>query len=1423
MQDHIGEFAFAKFSSCCRSKLRQERKSMKRKELRKRAAALLLSIGVAVTQLLTWQPATMIVRAEESQAAGANQALVLWLNSATLDDAPKKDAAALKKILGKTNEFNEDNIKTHMMPENSDKDDKQAIWDEISEMAKNTNENSFTVIAYSGHGGANLDGTSYLAAGGVNNISAAELRNHLDEFQGRVLVLIHACYSGGMIMTASEFEDGQETGVQSFFSEDSFIDQFLSQEYTVKEEDTEEDAEKDETLKKDNEKASEKSSAEKSTAATSEEKAGEESSAAGKTTEDSASGKTTSQAADAEKSSSETTTTQTAEEAKTESAEQAATESTASNENASGAASSSESTTTETVSAENTSAENSSNESVITKAVDVDNVIVKKLSFPKVKAVAAELSEGQVAAAAVSSESNDATSQSSSSSSSQGNSGNEQANAGSTQTTDAAGGENAGQGSASTESGAADSSATEQDTTGKDSSESGSASTSSAEASTEKSSTETSVAENSTGKATTEENSDSADKSSTGTSAKSAAQSDSLKESAQTGASVKKTTQEASSKTVKSGNPPQYYFITCANQLETGYSQSYIGTEMMAAFGHAMGYDRNVNSYNVYAADTEASSGGSSRSGYAGDGRITMAELENFFKNECMLTSTPVVYPSGSTDVLFTYGTSAGTPASFKCSIPSEDIEVSSSGEIKVKVEVQNLTNRKLTLDSAVYTQGRQTFSFTADAEYMKGEAGYYESGSWLELKPNGSYEASFTFTSKDFSNGVSDGEMNPYCLKIWEYKDDNTTGNYGVLSFYTKKKEGEGDKIDPDAFSLRQPIQLTDETADTQCTVTKTNSTLPMQIVYDQEYADKYNNAACLLSLYSYDLGTELPSGIHVKKDANKSDMLVSGKNDAKVALKSKVTVFENVRPTHERVEQADSSIRASIYSYVMDTAAKNDQGKEIYELGHYYALEFVCHDDSTGKDRKIYAIIQKTDAADAKTYQIPGFEISYDALDGFRTANGIPAEKTWADTFNDNVLTVKRAGENLKDVLQADGAGRYVFKVSGWKVKTSSKPEKWSAMKDTDKFSPGKTYRCTIQVSVSEGNDSVFTADTWFAVNKHTVENISISADQKTATFDIIHQIPTADALAKATVELYRVENDAVGKKVETSDESLHPGDKFILVTGEDCALSDASGAKKTKDTIQYKGKKYNIYKIADIDEGKNTSYLFCTVWKNEDDSCGCAQTLYVWTTHINAGGGDDGGYSGDTSSDGSSSGDSSSGSSSSSNSSSGSSSSENSSSGSSSGDNASSQKAAASVSASSLPVTAVPTVSAADAQALDAAAVSSNASGGSGTKASSGKSSGAKSGEASSSETSGTEEDIAEEASDAEESVTQSEGDKVSTDDNDLAKNGAGENDTGKNAEQNGHMLWLYLILIWILAVLVGFIIFILIKRRKDKEEE
>ncbi len=64
---------------------------------------------------------------------------------------------------------------------------------------------------------------------------------------------------------------------------------------------------------------------------------------------------------------------------------------------------------------------------------------------------------------------------------------------------------------------------------------------------------------------------------------------------------------------------------------------------------------------------------------------------------------------------------------------------------------------------------------------------------------------------------------------------------------------------------------------------------------------------------------------------------------------------------------------------------------------------------------------------------------------------------------------------------------------------------------------------------------------------------------------------------------------------------------------------------------------------------------------------------------------------------------------------------------------------------------------------------------------------------------------------------------EGEQVSTDENDLAENRAGENEESQNTELKGQRLWIYLILIWILAVLLGFIIFILFKRRKNKEEE
>ncbi len=1488
---------------------------MKRKELRKRAAALLLSIGVAVTQLLTWQPATMVVQAEESQTTGINQALLLYLDAKSLEGAPRDDAAALEAILAKTNEFDSSNITTYEIPEDSNEDRKSDIWEMISEMAEKTDENSLTVIAYSGHGGINMDGTSYLAAGGVNNIFAPELREQLDKLQGRVLVLISACYSGGTIMTASEFEDGQE--VQGSFSDTAFIDEFLSHEYTVEEKRTEESSAKDASVKKNIEKATENSSAEKSKADTSKEKAEAETSETGKTTESAAADKTaeasaadkttenaaadkTAEASAADKTTENAASGQTTEVSAAEkTTAEAAGEEKSSSESSKAGTTSADNSSAENDSVESTSAEYASEEKSITKAIDTDGVITKKVSFPKVKAaaVAADASGVQDAAGSASSEDKAVTSQSASSE----NSGSRQGNTESSQAaTGSTGGENAGQGSAFSESGASSSTATDKDEAGKDSTGSSSASSS------------------------TEE-----------------------------GSSEKKAADEESAKTVKTVDPPRYYFITAANQQETGWSYVKTGGETVAVFGHAMGYDRNNSNYNVYAADTEAT-GGNSRSGYKGDGQITMAELENYFKNECALTSTPTIYPSGCEDVLFTYADNEeiGRPASFSCSIASKNVEVSENGEITVKAEVKNLTNHAIKIDGSVYALENRTYAYTTDSNLGKEANGYYENDDNCQiLEPyDGSHTVSFTFTSEDFIDGISDGYRNPFCLKIWEYNDDNTMGNYGMLSFYTMMKDGQKDEIDADAFSLRSPMQLTAQSAEQDYTITNTNRSLSMQIVYDQLHADKYTNARCQLSLYCYDLGETVPDGLHIVKDAENYSDILEDKDGYEIcsAEDAKETVFEDVTPTYDRVSRGDYDIRGSIYSYVMDTTG--------LKMGHYYALKFICYDEATEKNKAIYAIIMKTDAAEASVYQIPILEISYDAMNYFRIDKGIPAEKNWSEYYETAKRNVEAVGTNLQAALQANGIGRYDFQVYDWKVKTSSDPEDWVDMENTDVFSPGNTYRCTVQVTIDEKNNAVFTGDTQFTVDHHTVENVRLTDDSKTATFDIIHQIPSEETLAKATMELYHIENREVGEKV-ASDEKLHPGDQFIMVSGEKYPLVNAIyGAEMTDNMIKYRGIKYKIYQINELQKGEKTGYLVCATWKDEEDNCGCAQTPYVWNVQIKAdeeskdgesgdsssggsssgdsssgdsssgdsssggsssgdsssgssssgdsssggsssgdsssgssssgdssSGGSSSGdsssgssSSGDSSSGGSSSGDSSSGSSSSGGSSSGSSSSGGSSSGSSSaGDSASENSSSGSDSAGggasensssgngsggdtssgntpsgnatasgdksktavttasagvgNVPITAVS--AATDTQALSGTTAGSNNTGTSTAKTSQGKSSSSRSGQntddASTPKTSTTEEstDISttEESSDAERSAIPSEGEQVSTDENDLAENRAGENEESQNTELKGQRLWIYLILIWILAVLLGFIIFILFKRRKNKEEE
>ncbi len=1135
---------------------------MKIERLKRRAAAFGLGITLAVTQVLTWRPATIQVHAETSQTSGG-QAMLLYLDGdSNLGDAMPGDARALKAILANTNEFDESGIQTYGIAQNSDTDYKEELWKRIDDMAENTDENSFTVFTYSGHGNAALDGTSYLALGGVNNITAAELRSHLDKLHGRVLVIISCCYSGGMIMPADLYDDEVQESQGSFSGED-FTEAFLSYSSSEEQETAKVTDEKKQTSEeKETVKAAE---ADKEKQTTEEKQASEEKEAV-KATE-----------ADEEKQTSEekaTVKATEAEEVKQASEEKEAVKATETDEEKKA------SEEKETVKATESDEEKQvSKEKEAVKATEADEE--KQTSEEKATVKTTEADEEKQASEekeAVKATETDEEKQTSE----------EKETAKTTESND----ENR--------------SIEEKKTVI-------TASTDSGKQSSEEKISEEKITE----KKTTEE----------------------------------KTTEEKTSTTTSTTttNPPKYYFITAANQWETSYSQSDIGTELVSTFGHAMGYDRNNGEYHTFGADVSSLDESRKWEGYAGDGKITMRELATYYKSGCALTSTPTIYPmdsDNSDDVLFTYGSNAGHPATFLADLSSENVSVNAEGTIKVTPIIQNLTDKDITLKAGVYDFAPRTFVFTtaSSGKYMDGEemSDVYaaESGETQEhvIPANACVsDVTFTFTADRFRDNTTDRSKNPFCIKIWEkVGDGDRIGSYRALSFFTVPEDGKKDTIDASAFALKKPAQLTAQNGATSDTVTKTSSRLPIEILYDYEYGDKYSGANCRLSLYCYDFGAEFPSGFQTRKDAEGySDVLVDsdleevGLNDY-----TKKVVFESVVPTKERTVEEYSTWRGGIHSYVMDTSGLTE--------GHYYVLQFICHDESTGKDKSIFALIQRTGAQEAEEYQIPFFKLTNDVFDAFRCANGIPIGENWTENYSRDQLTVKASGQRLKEAIQDAAGNNYDIQITNWKKQgADGSGENWEDMQENERFSPGQKYLCTIEISVKEGSSAVFTNTTNFVLNRHGFQSVEISEDKKTASLTIVHTIPSETFLKSMKLEMYRTDGKSVGEKVEADDTSLHPGDKVVLVYENDLIFNNLKGIKDTGSTVTYNGSSYTVYEITELEKGAEKEDILFTVWKDGENNCACGQTLYKWTVYAKEDGGKDTPSGGDTSGDSSSGG--------------------------------------------------------------------------------------------------------------------------------------------------------------------------------------
>lgn len=671
---------------------------------------------------------------------------------------------------------------------------------------------------------------------------------------------------------------------------------------------------------------------------------------------------------------------------------------------------------------------------------------------------------------------------------------------------------------------------------------------------------------------------------------------------------------------LSSGTDHKYYFITAATSMETGIQQKEYGTELVSAMEHALGHDRYVAGYHVYGADISSLDAGEARDGYQGDGRITMKELASYFaSNE--ISSTPIFFPDTDETALLTYSESAGTPAAFTCSIPQENVVADETGQIQMSVTVTNLTNRGIELNFGVYTLQGRSLSYTAYTPEtvptgLKPQEDRYKTlGMSTTVGAGASSTVLVAANWNLFYDKVYDYSVNPFLLKVWDADQASATyGSYGGLSFYTSRT-GEKTEVDGSWLSIRQPQQFTGTSAEEEYTVTKVSELLPMEIQYNRE-PGSLSNVDCTLSLYAYDMGEELPEGLHLDKS---DDAVLLDAEGKAVELGTASGIFENVQPNPNREGTETYERRGSTYTYALDASGLT--------LDHYYVLQVVSHyrNQKGEKEKRAYVLIRKTGAEEAGTYQVPRYTVSDIDMSTFANAfGGIPIWKDSWDQQSAKDCTVREASEQWEKELDAYFNNKlYTHSVSGWQKWTAdenlAEGGSWVDLKETDHFDESGNYRCRVTIEIHY--DAVFTKGTEFTFYRHVLHGSpEISSDGKKATVTVLHQITARSEEDRPT--LYHV-NAQTQKVTELSaDDTLYAGDRVIIraaKSGHSCRI--VSGLAGTGETVRYDGADYRIYQVEKSSgEGTEAEQVAIAVAEGVSDTsgnCGCGSYLYTWTT--------------------------------------------------------------------------------------------------------------------------------------------------------------------------------------------------------------
>ena len=715
--------------------------------------------------------------------------------------------------------------------------------------------------------------------------------------------------------------------------------------------------------------------------------------------------------------------------------------------------------------------------------------------------------------------------------------------------------------------------------------------------------------------------------------------------------------------TTGTSSGPVYYAFTSATKVETAIELPNIGSELVASLGNALGYDRNATGYQIYAADTETSSSGEKRSGYAGDGQITMAELASYVKRTSM-TSTPVIYPdTNNQTVLFTYAEDEGTPAEFYAEISQEPEWDSTNKAYRITTTVHNLTNQTIYLRGSVYTFNNRIYGLTAlnpDNELFREK--YYDTENEVDNEEEDPYDSDLVVTSiesgetrnitriladsdEDIYNKANDRSFNPLCLKLWECDEDGKSfskgySSYSYSGFYVKGNGNQSSgNVSKDALQYKYPTQFASGQGfliggKTTAAVTNVSNLVPIEIQYDTEtgtVADtKLSAADCTLSMEALDLGTEETAAqlnVYVESttesDGKTSDHLYYNKNfyetyaaelEELEALTGSKTIFTGVQP--DRSRNGEKFLRGSTYYYAMDTSWM--------QMDHYYVLDVTCT-YSDKSEKHIYALVKKTSAEDA-VYEIPKLEYS-DSYSGDFAAyfGGIPVGENWNNSYANRSCQVKDVTKQMESFLNNSGMGLYTNTIVGWDKPISGG---WMRLNDTDTFEVGMEYRCYIEISIKEGYNAAFTEKTEFSFGAHSIVEKSISKDGKKATICLSH---TASSLAEISAEdlvtLTYVGGSNDGKEV--GEEKLKVGDLITIEPGNsDLDIVDRQGLTYVKN-IEKDGTKYSVYEVVGLepaesseDSDSSTGHIEISVRNKHAGECHCMTLLYIHDVDLNEG---------------------------------------------------------------------------------------------------------------------------------------------------------------------------------------------------------